>query len=109
MVYWTTNSITSSMRLYYEEFHRENVLEKSRELYVATPTGAAVFPREIAKVPLDWLRCFYNVTWFKWMDRGGHFAALEEPELLVDAIRGFVHGLVHTPSSSSSGEKKNEL
>ena len=46
-------------------------------------------PGEIIKMPEAWARNLYNVTHFTRLDRGGHFAALEEPDLFVEDIRAF--------------------
>ena len=57
------------------------------------PTGVAVFPKEIIFTPRRWAEAQYNIVRWTVMPRGGHFAALEEPELLVDDIRAFFRGL----------------
>ena len=57
------------------------------------PTGAAIFPVELIRPPRRWAEAHYNVTRWTRMPRGGHFAALEEPELLVEDIRAFFRGL----------------
>ncbi len=85
-VYWVTNTINSSVRLYFES-------QKSGRFPpfdpVTVPTGCAIFPGEIVKMPESWARNLYNVTRFTRFDRGGHFAALEEPDLFVDDVRAF--------------------
>ena len=57
------------------------------------PTGCAIFPREIARPPRSWAETRYNVTHWTEMPAGGHFAAMEEPELLVDDVRAFFRAL----------------
>jgi pimeloyl-ACP methyl ester carboxylesterase len=100
MIYWGAACITSSMRLYYEEFHGpRNPLMV--DFYLSTPTGAAIFPKEIASSPRHWLEYYYNITTYTVMPRGGHFAALEEPHLLVEDLRRFVQQ-VQTPAFSST-------
>lgn len=84
-IYWVTDTITSSARIYYEN-QRAAALQGGR---VAVPMGCALFPKEIVVPPRRWVEARDNVTWWTEMPRGGHFAALEEPELLVDDIRGF--------------------
>ncbi len=53
------------------------------------PTGAAVFPYELFYAPRLWAEASYNLTRWTEMPRGGHFAAMEQPELFVDDVRAF--------------------
>ncbi len=53
------------------------------------PTAAAVFPKEMFRIPRAYAESRFNLVRYNRFDRGGHFAALEEPDLLVDDIRGF--------------------
>ena len=82
-IYWITQSITSSVRLYYENRHVGNRFAKRVEV----PTAVALFPRELALPPRKWVERQYNVVHWREMERGGHFAALEMPALLVEDIR----------------------
>ena len=61
--------------------------------YVEVPTAGAVFPKEILFTPRAWAEAGYNIVRWTVMPSGGHFAALEEPELLVDDIRAFFREL----------------
>ena len=85
-VYWVTNTINSSVRLYFESQRsgRFPPFEK-----VEVPTGCAIFPGELVKMPRSWAETLYNVQHWQRYDRGGHFAALEEPDLLVGDVRTF--------------------
>ena len=85
-VYWVTNTINSSTRLYYESMHSGLFPPFER---VEVPVGCAIFPGEILRMPRSWVETLYNVTHFNEFDRGGHFAAMEEPDLLVGDIRAF--------------------
>ena len=85
-LYWVTGTITSSTRIYYES---GNTPATRPVGYVDVPTGAAIFPKEIIFTPRRWAEANYNIVRWTVMPRGGHFAALEEPELLVDDIRAF--------------------
>ena len=58
-----------------------------------TPTALAVFPKDISRPPREWAERFYNVQRWTEMSKGGHFAALEEPELLAQDIREFFRPL----------------
>lgn len=85
-LYWFTQSITSSARIYYE--NRSTPLSEPLG-YVSVPTGGAIFPQEIYLTPRLWAEQSYNIVRWTDMPRGGHFAALEEPELLLNDIRAF--------------------
>ncbi len=88
MIYWITESITSSARLYYES--RRNPRDRG---WVGVPTAVAIFPRELAISPRKWVEAAYNVKQWTEMPRGGHFAAMEEPQLFVEDVRKFVRDL----------------
>ena len=89
-IYWATQTITSSTRIYYESRHTP----PSRPLgYIETPVGCAIFPKELFIPPRAWAEAAFNVTHWTEMPRGGHFAALEEPELLTEDIRAFFRKL----------------
>ncbi|CAG0923499.1 unnamed protein product [Notodromas monacha] len=105
MVYWVTNSITTSMRLYSESMNIRNLGYAIDEIPCHVPYGAAVFPHEIFMHPETFLADkFKNIVSYQVMPRGGHFAAFEEPELLSDHVKKFI-GLVE--ESRVSAEKKN--
>jgi pimeloyl-ACP methyl ester carboxylesterase len=84
MLYWVTGSITSSTRLYWELQHGDG-----RSPHVPVPTGVARYPKEPIRFPRPWVEQAYNVTHWAEMPRGGHFAALEQPDLFVDDVRSF--------------------
>ena len=87
MLYWVTTTGHSSGRLYYEATKAGGFVAKGRRVEV--PTGAAIFPKEIIRPPRRWAERSYNITRWTEMPSGGHFAALEEPTLLVDDVRSF--------------------
>jgi microsomal epoxide hydrolase len=92
MLYWVTKSFTSSARLYWETMH-SGVLTAPLE-YVSVPTGVARYPKEeILRFPRSWVERRYHVTHWVDMPRGGHFAAMEQPELFVDDLREFFRTL----------------
>ena len=80
--YWLTASAASSGRLYWESFSSFGPGAR-----VDIPTGVAAFPREIIRAPRPWCEQAYEITHWTDMPRGGHFAALEQPELLVADLR----------------------
>ena len=86
-IYWFTQSISSSVRLYYES-RRSSSAFGFREK-VTVPTAFAAFPVEIGHPPREWVERAYNVQRWTQMPTGGHFAAQEEPELLAQDIREF--------------------
>ena len=57
--------------------------------YVTVPTGVARFPKEMSRPPRKWAEAFYNIVQWTEMPRGGHFGALEEPDLWTDDVRLF--------------------
>ena len=90
-IYWFGQTINSSTRYYYEM--RQNQAENFVPGRVESPVGISVFPGEIITAPRSWCEQTYNITHWSVHDRGGHFAALEEPELLVQDIRDFFRPL----------------
>jgi pimeloyl-ACP methyl ester carboxylesterase len=85
MLYWATETATSSARLYWESFGKRRTTP-----VVKVPTGVAVFPREIITPVRRWMEPnFHNITHWSEMEKGGHFAAFEQPELYVGEVRKF--------------------
>lgn len=87
-IYWATETIGSSVRMYAEDARAawgEGATGAQRS---TPPAGIALFPRE-AQFPREWAERSVNVQRFNRMPRGGHFAALEEPELFVQELRAF--------------------
>jgi pimeloyl-ACP methyl ester carboxylesterase len=91
MIYWLSETANSSCRLYYEAMHTGTWAP--RTLRVSVPTGCAIFPREMVKPPRVWAERAYDVRRWTRMPSGGHFAAMEEPERLVDDVRAFFRPL----------------
>lgn len=89
-VYWFTASITASTRIYYEN---RNFPASEPTGYVTVPTAGAIFPAEIYITPRLWAEASYNIVRWTPMPRGGHFAAMEEPELLLEDVRAFFRSL----------------
>lgn len=87
MVYWVTQTINSSTRLYYEVRHHPWRLKPGAR--IETPTGIAIFPAELIRPPRSWAERIYNVKRWTMMPTGGHFAAMEEPKALAADIRAF--------------------
>lgn len=85
-IYWLTGTITSSTRIYYE--NRNTPAEKPVG-YIDVPTGVSIFPAEIYLAPRAWVEAAYDLRHWTVMPRGGHFAALEQPELYLHDLREF--------------------
>jgi pimeloyl-ACP methyl ester carboxylesterase len=90
MIYWVTQTINSSIRLYYETYHHRDMTLTER---VDVPTGIAVFRDELPTPPRSLAERLYNLHRWTEMREGGHFAALEQPEALVEEIRAFFRPL----------------
>jgi pimeloyl-ACP methyl ester carboxylesterase len=89
LVYWLSNSGASSARLYWET--SVNGLDRGE---VSVPMGGSIFPKEIFRTSRRWAsKRFTDIRYWNELDRGGHFAALEQPELFVGELRSFF-GLV---------------
>jgi pimeloyl-ACP methyl ester carboxylesterase len=101
-LYWLTNTATSSARLYWEGFRAIFAAigsgEKPPELKL--PVAFSVFPGEIFQAPRSWAEKVYpNLIYFNEAERGGHFAAWEEPELFSEEIRAAFRSLRNGSSS----------
>ena len=86
-IYWVTQTISSSTRMYFENQKNLWIMEKDQK--VPAPAGMAMFPQEISKPPREWGERSYDVRRWTEMASGGHFAALEEPQLLAEEVRAF--------------------
>lgn len=91
-IYWATATITSSMRIYAAEARDRWRLEPGSRIGVAA--AVADFPAELVRPPREWSkRILADLRRWTVFDRGGHFAAFEEPELLGDDLIEFLAGL----------------
>ena len=90
--YWFTGAISSSFFPYYYRLHRPWPIPEGRTIDV--PTGYAAFPREILRPPRSLAaRTYRDIRRWSAMPRGGHFAAMEQPETLADEVRQFFRPL----------------
>jgi len=90
MIYWVTETVTSSVRLYYEN---RGIPPLDPEQRIDVPAGVAIFPKDLALPPRAWRERSLRVERWTEMPRGGHFAAMEEPALLVEDLRAFFRPL----------------
>ncbi len=86
MVYWLSGSGASSARLYWESFGK--AFGGGSDAPVKLPAGCSIFPKEIVPTPRSWAETrYHNIVYWNELDRGGHFAAFEQPELFVAELR----------------------
>jgi pimeloyl-ACP methyl ester carboxylesterase len=90
-LYWLTGCVGSSLRQYVEGSQRP--LQFAAGQRVEVPLGVAVFPAELPMPPRSWLQRCFDVQHWSSQARGGHFAALEQPQLLAEDIRAFFRPL----------------
>jgi microsomal epoxide hydrolase len=98
MIYWVTQTINTSFAPYFDVAHAGAVTwmkEKAKEWLGDShvPAGFAMFPKDLTHPPRRWAERFFDVQRWTEMPEGGHFAALETPELLVNDIREFFRPL----------------
>lgn len=92
-LYWFGGSIGTSMRYYWEQWKNPVRIMHERSPELEAPTGIAVFPNDLIFVPRAVAERHTNLHRWTVMPRGGHFAAAEEPDLLVDDLRAFFRPL----------------
>jgi pimeloyl-ACP methyl ester carboxylesterase len=88
-LYWLTNTIASSARIYWEN-RNENLVSAAAQKtdQISVPVAVSVFPDEVFRAQEPWARqAFRNLIYFHQADRGGHFAMWEHPELFASELR----------------------
>lgn len=93
MIYWLTRSYGTSARYYYEAAHRPWQPAHPRIPVVEAPTGVAVFLKEVVLQPQRWAERYYNLKRWQVFPSGGHFAPMEEPDVMVRELREFFRPL----------------
>jgi microsomal epoxide hydrolase len=91
MLYWVTGAIGSSFWPYYARMHGAWPMPDGAR--VEAPTGYVEFPREMVRPPRSLAEQMYNIQRWTRAEKGGHFAALEQPQVLADEIRAFFRPL----------------
>ncbi|SEM18128.1 Pimeloyl-ACP methyl ester carboxylesterase [Bosea lupini] len=88
-LYWLTNTGPSSARLYWETAGQSVILSAAQKTHeISLPVAITVFPGEVYRAPQTWARRAYrNLAYFNVVDRGGHFAAWEQPALFTRELR----------------------
>jgi dihydrofolate reductase/pimeloyl-ACP methyl ester carboxylesterase len=98
-LYWLTDSAASSARIYYE-----NANLGPNGGIVDLPVGCSIFPREIYRAPRVWAEaCYPNLIYWNELDRGGHFAAFEQPALFTGELRACFRPFQRGNSSHHGG------
>ncbi|GFG15833.1 putative epoxide hydrolase [Aspergillus lentulus] len=94
-LYWVTQTLPSSLYHYRQLFEPSSLGSHANpEWYIDKPLGFSSFLHEIAPTPASWVRTTGNLIFYRRHEKGGHFAALEQPEVLWDDITAFVQELV---------------
>jgi len=91
MLYWLPGTGASAARLYWESIRqvRKRFTEPTSDR-VVVPTGCSIFPKEVPRPSRRWASTRYtDIRYWNELDKGGHFAAFEQPELFVDEVRSF--------------------
>jgi epoxide hydrolase len=84
-LYWLTDTAASSARIYFEH---AGIVSKGNSGVVDLPVGCSIFPREIVPAPRTWAERFFpKLIYWNELDRGGHFAAFEQPALFTKELR----------------------
>jgi len=87
-LYWLTNTATSAARVYWEESQGTAAAFKNPPPHVTLPVAYTVFPDELFQAPKHWVKsAYHNLIYYNVADKGGHFAAWEEPELFAAEMR----------------------
>jgi len=88
-LYWLTNSATSSARLYWENQGRNPTSSAAwKTTEISLPVAITVFPEDVYRPPETWARrAYHNLIYFHEVDKGGHFAAWEQPQLFAEEMR----------------------
>jgi pimeloyl-ACP methyl ester carboxylesterase len=87
-LYWVTNSAISSAQLYWENNNNNFNAVDQKTAQISIPVAVTVFPGEIYRAPRSWTeRAYPSLRYFHEVDKGGHFAAWEEPQLFAQELR----------------------
>jgi pimeloyl-ACP methyl ester carboxylesterase len=91
MLYWLPGTGASSARLYWESIRQvQERFRGSSTDVVTVPTGCSIFPKDNPRPSRRWVeRRFTDIRYWNELDRGGHFAAFEQPEVFTDEVRSF--------------------
>lgn len=83
-LYWLTNTAISAARFYWEN----KGMSALNAVNISIPTAVSVFPGEIYQAPRSWTeRAYHKLIHYNKVDKGGHFAAWEQPQLFTQEVR----------------------
>jgi pimeloyl-ACP methyl ester carboxylesterase len=115
MIYWATQSIGTSFLPYFDYVNASTLtwIKEGIKGWIGSskvPAAFALFPKDISQPPREWAERFFNVQRWTTMPRGGHFAAMEEPELLAEDIRAWFRAFRSggPPHSSNHPESRRQ-
>jgi pimeloyl-ACP methyl ester carboxylesterase len=113
MIYWATGSIGSSLMPYYDYANAGALtwIKEGLKKWTGSqrvPAAFALFPADISHPPRDWAARFFNIERWTEMPRGGHFAAMEEPELLCTDLREWFRAFREGSDTSQRPEAASE-
>lgn len=91
-IYWVTQTAGSAFRIYYETMRDLTGDNKAKRIEV--PAAVCLFPKDMVPAPKEFAERIFNLQQWSQMPEGGHFAAMEQPQLLADDIRKFAGRLV---------------
>jgi pimeloyl-ACP methyl ester carboxylesterase len=87
-LYWLTNTPTSAARVYWEESQTTAAAFKNPPPHLTLPAAYTVFPDELFQAPRHWVKtAYHNLIYYNEAEKGGHFAAWEEPEIFAREMR----------------------
>src|SRR5262249_584472 len=94
-LYWLTNSGTSAARAYWENMGKSVLFAAAQKTAdISLPVAITVFPEDVYRPPESWARRAYpKLIYFHEVDRGGHFAAWEQPQLFASELRAAFRSL----------------
>lgn len=102
-LYWLTNSAVSAARFYWENNNNNFSATAQRTTEIKVPVAVTVFPAEIYRAPKSWTqRAYPTLMYFNEVDKGGHFAAWEQPELFAEELRSAFRPLRKAKLSQTS-------
>jgi epoxide hydrolase len=92
-LYWLTGTFGSAARFYAESMRQPPIVTGDSRPVIVVPTGVAAFPKENTQVPRRWVEEYFQLVRYTRIDRGGHFAAVENPDALAAELQGFFTAL----------------